>query len=35
MHKVARLRDVLDESLNIGEEQKQNCNANRYCENYI
>lgn len=35
MHNVARLKDVLDESLNLGEKQKQNCNTIRYCGNYI
>lgn len=35
MDNVARLKDVPDESLNIGEKQKQNCNTIRYCGTYI
>lgn len=35
MHNVARLKDVLDESVNIGEKHKQNCNTIKYCEYYI
>lgn len=35
MHNIARLKDVLDESLNIGEKQMQNSNTIRYCGHYI